>query len=87
MQLRNVEDNLDRTVVDACGNPLPPCIVMERGEALDFWVARARPDRAQALSVRSPPYAARVCKKNEHCILKQIVASVLAPQTVSHIAL
>jgi hypothetical protein len=26
---------------------------MERGEAMDLWVARARPDRAQALSVRS----------------------------------
>jgi hypothetical protein len=51
LQLRNVEDNHDKTVVDACGNPLPSCIVMERGEALDFWVARARPDRTQALSV------------------------------------
>jgi hypothetical protein len=53
MQLRNVEANLERSVVDACGNPLPPCIVMERGEAMDVWVARARPDRAQALSVCS----------------------------------
>jgi hypothetical protein len=56
MQLRNVEDNLEKAVVDACGNPLPPCIVMERGEALDLWVARARPDRTQALSVCFPPY-------------------------------
>jgi hypothetical protein len=54
VQLRNVEDNLQKAVVDACGNPLPPCIVMERGEALNFWVARARPDRAQALSVCFP---------------------------------
>jgi hypothetical protein len=51
MQLRIVEDNVAKTVMDACGNPLPPCIVMERGEALDFWVARARPDRASAISV------------------------------------
>jgi hypothetical protein len=61
MQLRNVEDNLDTTVVDASGNPLPPCIVMERGEALDFWVARARPDRAQALSVCLPTYCSPLC--------------------------
>jgi hypothetical protein len=61
MQLRNVEDNLDKSVVDTCGNPLPPCIVMERGEALDFWVARARPDRTQALSVCSPPYLSYIC--------------------------
>jgi hypothetical protein len=40
VQLRNVEDNIDKSVVGACGhgNPLPPCILMERGEALDFWV-------------------------------------------------
>jgi hypothetical protein len=55
LQLRNVEDNLERSVVDASGNPLPPCIVMERGESLDFWVAHARPDRAQAISVCFPP--------------------------------
>jgi hypothetical protein len=53
MQVRDVEDNLDKLVMDACGNPLPPCIVMERGEALDLWVARAKPDRTQALSVCS----------------------------------
>jgi hypothetical protein len=52
MQVRNVEDNLDRSLVDANGNPLPPCIVMERGESLDLWVGRAQPDSTQALAVR-----------------------------------
>jgi hypothetical protein len=51
MQLRSVEFNLEGSVKDACGNPLPPCLVMERGEALDLWVARAHPDRSQAFSV------------------------------------
>jgi hypothetical protein len=37
--------------------------------------------------VRSYPYAVRVCKQIEHCVHKQVVASALAPQTVSHIAL
>jgi hypothetical protein len=54
MQVRNVEANLERAVVDAHGNPLPPCIVMERGESLDLWVGRAQPDSTQALAVRCP---------------------------------
>ena len=37
------------------GHPLPPCIVMERGESLDKWQARAKPDRMQACSVRKAP--------------------------------
>jgi hypothetical protein len=40
--------------VDPSGQPLPPCVVMERGESLDIWSARAEPDRAQAFTVR--PY-------------------------------
>lgn len=35
--LHSVMDNADGTLVDAQGNPLPPCIVMERGESLDIW--------------------------------------------------
>lgn len=46
-----VEANTDKTIVDPQGYPLPPCIVLERGESLDIWAARARPDRAQAFSV------------------------------------
>jgi hypothetical protein len=41
MQVRNVEANLDRSLVDANGNPLHRCIVMQRGESLDLWVGRA----------------------------------------------
>lgn len=51
MQVRNVESNEGKVVVDSCGHPLPPCIVMERGESLDLWAARAQPDRPQAHSV------------------------------------
>ena len=50
-QLRNVEPNTDGRHVDTCGHPLPPCIVMERGESLDIWAARAQPDRLQAFTV------------------------------------
>lgn len=39
--------------MDGNGHPLPPCIVMERGESLDIWAARAQPDRPQAFTVCS----------------------------------
>jgi hypothetical protein len=54
LQVRNVEPNTDNTVVDAHGHALPPCIVMERGEPLDVWAARAKPDRPQAFVVSIP---------------------------------
>lgn len=38
-QLRTIVDGKGRNVVqDAFGRPLPPCIVMEKGEALDVWI-------------------------------------------------
>jgi hypothetical protein len=37
---------------DPDGAPLPPCIVMERGESLQEWADRADPDRFTALAVR-----------------------------------
>ena len=51
-QVRNVESNADKGIKDPQGNPLPPCIVMERGESLDIWSKRAKPDRSQAFTVR-----------------------------------
>ena len=52
VQIRSIEANADGAHVDANGHPLPPCIVMERGESLDIWAARAQPDRSQAFTVR-----------------------------------
>jgi serine/threonine protein kinase len=46
-------DNSEGHHVDPAGHALPPCIVMERGEALDVWSARNAPDRAQVFTVRS----------------------------------
>lgn len=40
--LQAVIDNEDGALVDARGNALPPCIVMEKGESLDLWVKRNR---------------------------------------------
>jgi hypothetical protein len=39
-------------LVDPSGHPLPPCIVMERGENLQEWTERTQPDLSQALTVR-----------------------------------
>eukprot|EP00892_Ulva_mutabilis_P003621 jgi/Ulvmu1/1630/UM113_0007.1 len=42
--LRNIMDGSSAasTVVDGHGYPLPPCIVMEKGESLDVWMQRNR---------------------------------------------
>ena len=38
--------------VDPRGRPLPPCIVMEKGESLQDWSNRAEPDLFTSLAVR-----------------------------------
>jgi hypothetical protein len=43
--------NEDGAIVDARGHPLPPCIVMERGEALDEWAIRCEPEIAVTIEV------------------------------------
>lgn len=40
------------SIRDPSGRPLPSCMVMERGEALDIWMERAQPDKYMAFSVR-----------------------------------
>ena len=55
VQVRHVLPNDDKELKDGNGHPLPPFIVMERGEGLDVWLGRARTDRALAFGVRYPP--------------------------------
>ena len=45
--------------VDPRGRPLPPCIVMEKGESLQDWSNRAEPDLFTSLAVR--PWCAVNC--------------------------
>ena len=52
IQVLKTYSNKDKSLLDAHGHPLPPCIVMERGESLDLWAARRHPDRSQAFTVR-----------------------------------
>jgi hypothetical protein len=42
--------------VDPSGHRLPPCIVMERGESLDEWSIRRKPDVWAAMPVRPPTH-------------------------------
>ena len=43
-------------IIDRWGRPLPPCIVMPRGESLSEWRRRATPDIFQTASVRPSPH-------------------------------
>ena len=52
-----MRDGGDSELVDPCGNALPPCIVMERGESLQEWADRAEPDLFTSLSVRTPDHS------------------------------
>lgn len=45
-------DNADRALCDAYGNPLPPCIVMERGDTLHDRLRIALTDKAGTAQVR-----------------------------------
>lgn len=42
VQVHAIVDNEDGKLTDTSGNPLPPCIVMEKGESLDLWMMRNR---------------------------------------------
>jgi hypothetical protein len=53
-------DNLDGTLSDSAGNPLPPCIVMERGESLYDRMTIALTDKAGTAQVRNTLFAADV---------------------------
>ena len=41
-------------LVDPSGNILPPIIIMEKGESLNEWSARAEPDLFMSIAVRIP---------------------------------
>jgi hypothetical protein len=46
-----LRDGVQGELVDPSGKPMPPCIVMERGESLQEWANRAEPDLFTALAV------------------------------------
>lgn len=46
-------DSEEAGLCDPKGKPLPPCIVMERGESLQEWSGRAEPDHFTSFAVRT----------------------------------
>jgi hypothetical protein len=38
-EVHSIVDPADTQILDKAGVPLPPCIVMEKGESLDKWAA------------------------------------------------
>ena len=53
-QVEAVCDGSAGELVDPQGRPLPPCIVLEKGESLHDWSDRAQPDLFTSLAVRCP---------------------------------
>jgi hypothetical protein len=47
-----IEANANSSIRSPSGWPFPPCIVIERGESLDKWAERIRPDFPTILQVR-----------------------------------
>ena len=52
--VRMIEPNSDGHVRSRSGWPYPPCIVIERGESLDKWAERLKPDFPTILQVSAP---------------------------------
>jgi hypothetical protein len=67
LQVVDIVDNADGRILDQWGHHLPPCIVMDRGESLDIWSNRAKPDRTQAFSVRLHQQPATPASSPLHC--------------------
>jgi hypothetical protein len=55
----NIIDSAAVGFTDAHGIPMPPCIIMEKGESLDLWAARDGVDTVTGLQVRGAPVATR----------------------------
>lgn len=65
-RLEGIIDNKDGKVVDPAGNKMPPCIIMERGESLDEWSRRRKPDMWAAMPVRAPCLSFIECQCTLH---------------------
>jgi hypothetical protein len=62
-QLHSIREGAEEGLRDACGSLLPPCMVMEKGEALDVWIRTSgeRIDLFTGLQVWHALVAQRSC--------------------------
>ena len=51
-QVQAVNDGPTQGLHDTAGRPMPPCIVMAKGDSLQDWSGRAKPDFFTTLGVR-----------------------------------
>lgn len=72
-QMHEILDNAGRGFRDPHGHAMPPCIVMEKGEALDVWCSRRKPDLGQAYVVRISEH--KHCA-SQHCLLHFLLSSI-----------
>jgi hypothetical protein len=49
--VKHIEANSNGEIRSSSGWPFPPCIVIERGESLDKWAERLKPDFPTTLQV------------------------------------
>jgi hypothetical protein len=66
-----------REIRDMRGLPLPPFVVMEKGESLTDWSQRAKPDIFQGTSVRHPACAS-TAQPARPCTLEELLYSILS---------
>ena len=59
-KVEGVCDGASGDLLDPQGRPLPPCIVMEKGESLQDYSERAEPDLFTSLAVRMS-YGTHIC--------------------------
>ena len=62
-----VLDGARGELLDARGNSLPPCIVMERGESLDEWAIRCEPETPLTIEVCQPSMHMLHCRDIRTC--------------------
>jgi hypothetical protein len=56
VQVHRIVEQGEEGFVDSYGNPLPPCIVMEKGESLDLWAASTGDGLDMVTGLQVPPF-------------------------------
>lgn len=64
--------NADGSFADPDGTPMPPCIIIERGRAIDEWAARVKPGVPAVAQVGPPttPHIQQQCAL--HCVTQDM---------------
>ena len=86
-QVEAVYDSPTKGLQDPEGRSLPPCIVMEKGESLQDWSDRAKPDFLTAVGVREVSAILKALYAFLRCVARweiQYVMQVRNPCSQTH---